>query len=845
MADDTAMHVHVLRVCDHRISCADPVMVAGGFGHDAVALDLDAEWDGLSARLVLGPCESAYDVLYEGEPVVVPAATLAEAGWLPVSVVGHGGDGTVRVTTERCDHLLRVVESGCVDGSVPPEDQPDLLGQLVAAGQRATVAADAANDAAKAAQDAVAKVDEAVSDIGDAAANAAAARESAEAAAKSASAAGASENSARASAESASSDAGSASSSATAARQSATEAASSATGASQSATEAKASSDSASLSASSASADARTASQSASTAASAAGSASEAAAGAQSAARAAQAAAASAQEDASTAKAAADTATARAQAASASASAAAQSATDAKASADLAAGWVPADGEPGQILTKTEDGTAWRDAPSGNVLTGTATGYIAHAEDAYAQKPIEVRVKGKTVKNLWPVLSGSSNGITVSTDDTGLITVRGTSTAFARVSSRITIPVGTTVTISASRQLTDVTAVVFTGASTVVASISGNTTVKSGTVSGSSEVEVGVQLQAGVTVDLSFRVMLVEGTEAPDCFTPPASITSVQTGNLVTAGKNLLSDAILQQVAADQSDCIEYADGVMTVNANNGSAWNVVPTVMTVPPGDYVASFAGNNATVEVGNGTKNIASTYISNFVHFSLEVETTLSFKFISADAATFPVTITNIQLELGSTATAYEPPNVTQTPLPEVELRSLPNGTCDELVIGADGTCEVERNAAEYEVQGTETISVGEHSNGQKYATVAGIAFTSSSSSSMLSDRYLCGDYATIDNYAYIQDAITLVINDGRFTDVDTVKSILASEKPTFVFVVNQTTEPQSPVTLPVLPAPTFNVYHDSDVPSDTSVEYARDINIVLANLEAVQTALLGGE
>lgn len=56
---------------------------------------------------------------------------------------------------------------------------------------------------------------------------------------------------------------------------------------------------------------------------------------------------------------------------------------------------------------------------------------------------------------------------------------------------------------------------------------------------------------------------------------------------------------------------------------------------------------------------------------------------------------------------------------------------------------------------------------------------------------------------------------------------------------------TTEPQSPVTLPVLPAPTFNVYHDGDVPSDTATTYARDINLVLANLEAVQTALLGGE
>ena len=145
MAD---LHIHTLTVRDHRIACDHPVLVQHGMGHDAIALDLDAEWDGLSVRLVLGPCESAYDVLYEDAPVVVPAATLAEARWLPVSVVGYGGDGTARVTTERCDHLLRVVESGCVDGSEPIPDAPDLLGQLVEAADKATEAAEAAGDAA-------------------------------------------------------------------------------------------------------------------------------------------------------------------------------------------------------------------------------------------------------------------------------------------------------------------------------------------------------------------------------------------------------------------------------------------------------------------------------------------------------------------------------------------------------------------------------------------------------------------------------------------------------------------------------------------------------------------------
>ena len=145
-------HVHTLRVDMHRISVDDPVIVAGGMGHDAIDLDLDAEWDGLTVTIVVGECDAAYDAVWQGEPWVLPAASLFEAGWLPVTVVGRDASGTVRVVTERCDRLLRVVASGCVDGSVPPEDAPDILHELLGAAEDARDAADAADAAAESAQ---------------------------------------------------------------------------------------------------------------------------------------------------------------------------------------------------------------------------------------------------------------------------------------------------------------------------------------------------------------------------------------------------------------------------------------------------------------------------------------------------------------------------------------------------------------------------------------------------------------------------------------------------------------------------------------------------------------------
>ena len=149
MADQ---HVHTLVVRDHRISCCDREMVQHGMGHDAIQLDLDAEWDGLTVTIVVGECDAAYDAVWQGEPWVLPAASLFEAGWLPVTVVGRDDSGTVRVVTERCDRLLRVVASGCVDGSVPPEDEPDILHELLGAAEDARDAADAADAAAESAQ---------------------------------------------------------------------------------------------------------------------------------------------------------------------------------------------------------------------------------------------------------------------------------------------------------------------------------------------------------------------------------------------------------------------------------------------------------------------------------------------------------------------------------------------------------------------------------------------------------------------------------------------------------------------------------------------------------------------
>ena len=434
---------------------------------------------------------------------------------------------------------------------------------------------------------------------------------------------------------------------------------------------------------------------------------------------------------------------------------------------------VPDGGTPGQLLSKTDSGTAWVDPPSGNVLKGTATGYVAHAEDAYAQKPIEVRVKGKTWVNRWPKINMRSNGISVSTDETGLVTVAGqleVTTQGAYLFATLTnLVAGKSISVLSSRGLPDGVYLYVSFMDEAGGLLnpelqlgfnSTSETQKTATVpNGTVSARAGVAVKRGTTLEgsLTFRVMLVEGSEAPDCFTLPASITSVQTGNLVTAGKNLLPPVSEWSAGGGWMRYIEnrLPIGTQLVGRYGGNPNGLSGNVRMEFREDYASDVYSSEITPWSSTSAAGSAVTVTARDRYICIA----------TAEEAAAYFDQMQVQLELGSTATAYEPPNVTQTPLPEVELRSLPDGTCDELVIKSDGTCRVERRT---QLAGGEVTALPE-----------------------------------------------------------------------------PTTEPQSPVSLPQLPAPTFNQYHDSPVPSDTSTEYARDINLVLANLEAVQTALLGGE
>lgn len=490
-------------------------------------------------------------------------------------------------------------------------------------------------------------------------------------------------------------------------------------------------------------------------------------------------------------------------------------------------------------------------AEIGNVPKKTVIDFVAHAEDSYAQKPIEVRIKGKTWVNRFPSINDTQNGVTISADGTGLFTISGTATGEINFSSEpfFNLASNKSATLVVSAYPKNVTGI-FVGTHnpwTAFISLTSGTTATGTVPASNSGYRVGIAIEAGQTVNASFCVMLVEGSEVPDYFTPPASITSVQTGNLVTAGKNLinLSGSHPSGQGAVNGQIIEA--GPFAAGSNHEGLFIKMANPIALPAGDYVLSAnpaIPNESQLYIGFDDDSRVTIFApSASAKFSLPFKRKLLYiNFQTLDNTTSEISWRGVvQLELGSTATTYEPPNITTTPLPEVELRSLPNGTCDELVIRANGTCEVERRTGVIVLDGSDDeiykVETAPAANGVVRVWVDNKTGLAGSTS----DNAVSNLYPNVDTWGAsgfgvsIRNTGDIFFNDVNYQTADSLRQKLQATPMTIVGVLREsTTEPQSPVTLPALPAPTFNQYHDSQAPSDTSTTYTRDINIVIDNL-----------
>ena len=292
-------------------------------------------------------------------------------------------------------------------------------------------------------------------------------------------------------------------------------------------------------------------------------------------------------------------------------------------------------------------------------------------------------IYGKTVQNLWVNPSGTTYGVTAKENSDGSVTLSGTATSGNHILSKTfyslksnttyTLSIDATVGTGYSFQLR---AVDSDGAAIAnyIAVVGGTTfTTPANTVSGSCLLFMNASAPDHA-VSGTYRVMLNEGSTA-SLWVPPESESCVR---VVTAGKNLVEG--VQKFFTDS----RYFAKVYMFGGQQYAVsleTNAIECYLHDKNGAYNTGIKINvNISVDDGRCYGLMTAPYTGLF--------------YISLSTVQYPSN--TIQLELGSTATDYEPPNITTIPidLQGHTLNALPDGTRDELHIDGGGNVVLEK-------------------------------------------------------------------------------------------------------------------------------------------------------
>ena len=459
----------------------------------------------------------------------------------------------------------------------------------------------------------------------------------------------------------------------------------------------------------------------------------------------------------------------------------------------------------------------------------TNPNHIATASDAYAAKPLEICIKGNTRQNLWVNPSGAANGVTVTSNADGSVSVSGTANskgAFFGTISYVLKP-STTYTASCDKAAT------FRGFFVVEYASDGSslsthyfagTDVPSSSVSFTTSANIayarlGVGVNANEVASGTYRIMLNEGSTAqPWC---PPGLNSVDELSLVTVGERITCEthdvsskyAGAATLPAPANECLKPGTKYTLLISVSSGVWYYNETVFSVsPPNRHTGTYALTLTTKEELTATTMLIKTATNDLcvVDYCYLVEN----------------------------------PPATPIDLDGNTLCSLPDGTCDELTIDATGAVTLVKRVGVKVLPGDAESWIKDGSTSRvRYLTgISPDAVHNYVPVTVMSDA-LPPRIATDD--AYDSTCIMAAWNNayasiGSGETAQTIASVCGGKTLLYPLATPQTI-PLTAVTLPTLPSPNITVYHDSDVPSDITVEYVQDINIVLDNLNAKIAAL----
>ena len=446
-------------------------------------------------------------------------------------------------------------------------------------------------------------------------------------------------------------------------------------------------------------------------------------------------------------------------------------------------------------------------------------------------------------KNLW-VNPGTETkgGVTLTANSDGSVTVSGTSTASVDFrTAKIDLAPEKTYVLSIDKMIPGLTNQGFylfdkTAGDTFYLQQNGTASKAVTTVAGH-EYYLGFYLRtAGVSVSGTYKVMLNEGSTASP-WVPPESESCAQ---VVTAGKNLLGSSTFTETVG-QGGCLYFSlpAGTYTLSCYNAEDW-------------WTGNDNGTSWFIHRASGSGAIASTSmdrpsVGSRSHATFTLPYSGNFK-LNTYKQGIREMATDLQLELGSTATDYEPPQVTTTPidLQGHTLNALPDGTRDELHIDGGGNVVLEKRVGQdYFAAGDDGYILRPDSdsftNGDAYNTKG------FSQPSVVGQPY---DVIMSDAYAISSDpsgSVSQEVNSIRKLNAGDAAIVVVKDgtKPVSGTVVYPLATPQTislgTITPPTMAAPNVTAYVAGDTPAEMTLDYVRDVNIVHSRLEERVAAL----
>ena len=332
-----------------------------------------------------------------------------------------------------------------------------------------------------------------------------------------------------------------------------------------------------------------------------------------------------------------------------------------------------------------------------------------------------------------------------------------------------------------------------------------------------------------------------DGTPTPDA---PVAIQSVESVGLAAAGRNLWHGPTSGGRTNGGITWTYNADGTLTADGTStNNSWSHSGTVCDVllSAGTYTASVPSAFGLViyNVDEGATIYNNTGSSHT--FTLTEGATIRVFARANTGTTFSNVTLGIMLEVGSTASAWARPLLTATaiPLQGHALRSLPDGTHDELRVDADGNVTLVQRVGHVVLDGSENWYFSS-AQGHTFAYVPlpSVANPPSSQVNIACDRFTVA-LSTNAEKVYQSGPNALFWTGGSYnpSKAAEAKAWAASNPITVLYQLATPVEiPLGTVTLPALPAPDLTAWASCTPATEIGLDYERDVTIAVERLEA---------